>query len=348
MRNIFQKIYPFLIGLILAFNARASFAEPFTQSAFDEAKKKGESVLLHFHADWCPTCREQQKVLTKLSQEGRLKDIHLLTVDYDKETGLKDALKVTHQSVLIAFQGNIEVGRSESETSEEKLAKFLDDAFNPKTLRERLQRIKNSSASHMPPAALSALESATEELRKSQLTAHALQVGAKLPKIELTNVHHKKVSIQKLLKSGPVILTFYRGGWCPFCNTQLRAYEQSLDQFRAAGAELVAVSPEKPENAVDTVSKDKLTFEVLHDANNRVAKSLGLVFGVPPELKKIYLGFGLDLEKSQGNPEWKLPIPATYVINRDGKVIYAFLDVDFRNRAEPSDILDALKKDSGQ
>lgn len=327
------------LGLISASHA----AEPFTAEKFAEAQKSGASVLLHFHADWCPTCRSQQKALKVLEEKGQLKGILVLTTDYDRETALKKSLKVTQQSTFVAFQGATETGRKGGDTDADEIGKFLAASFSKKGLQSRLDAMKAGSAGHLPPEKLAVMEAATEKLRASEITKKALPVGARFPDVELKNYLGKKIRIQSLLKSGPVIVTFYRGGWCPYCNAQLKAFQDVLPRLKSAGAQLVAISPETPKNAAETVGKDALEFEVLSDPGNRVAKKLGLVFGVTPELKKIYQDFGIDLAQSQANPDWELPIPATYVIQKDGKVSYAFLDVDYTRRADPEEILTLLQ-----
>jgi len=145
-----------------------------------------------------------------------------------------------------------------------------------------------------------------------------------------------------------VILTFYRGGWCPYCNDQLYAYQQILPEFQDLGAELVAISPEKPESANDTVTKSALEFEVLSDYANKVARIYDLIWTVPEEKRA---GFSEWLKKSTGKSlaefnglgNYELPIPATYVIAQDGTVVYIFKDEDYKQRAKTQDILQALK-----
>jgi peroxiredoxin len=139
-----------------------------------------------------------------------------------------------------------------------------------------------------------------------------------------------------------VVLTFYRGGWCPYCNLQLRAYQRVLPEIRAAGATLVAIAPERPDDTLSTAEKNALEFEVLSDAAGEVGAAYRIYFELSAELQALYAAGGNDLAKRNADGQWHLPIPATYVIAPDGRVAAAFVDVEYRNRAEPSDILAAL------
>ena len=170
----------------------------------------------------------------------------------------------------------------------------------------------------------------------------SLKPGDKAPDFELKNATYKGVKLSTLLKSGPVVITWYRGGWCPYCNIQLRFLQNFLPQFKEAGATLVALSPELPDKSLNTTEKNNLEFEVLTDYDNAVAKEFGIAFTLNDELVDIYNGFH-KLETFNGVNTNELPIPATYVIGTDGLIKYAFIDPDYRKRAEPAAILDVLK-----
>jgi peroxiredoxin len=177
------------------------------------------------------------------------------------------------------------------------------------------------------------------------LAKTALKVGDRAPSIVLGNAKGEIVDIGALLKKGPVIVTFYRGGWCPFCNLELRAFQRALPDIEAAGASLVAISPEKPDDSLSTSEKNALTFEVLSDVGQKVGRAFRLVYDFSDELKSAYKGFGQDIPVKNGaGDEWALPISATYVIDRDGVIVYAYTDADYRDRAEPSDVLAILKR----
>jgi len=152
------------------------------------------------------------------------------------------------------------------------------------------------------------------------------------------------VKLADLLKKGPVVIAWYRGGWCPYCSTELPALEQALPAVRDRGATLITVSPETVENAAATVEKLGLTFPVLTDAGNKVAAQYGLRYTLDSQVSAIYKQFGLDLARANNDDSDTLPLAATYVIAPDGKVRYAFIDADYKRRAEPRAIVEALDK----
>jgi peroxiredoxin len=172
-----------------------------------------------------------------------------------------------------------------------------------------------------------------------------LKVGDRAPAIVLRNAKGEIVDVSALRKQGPVIVTFYRGGWCPYCNLELKAFQKILLEIKAAGASLVAISPEKPDDMLSTTEKNALAFEVLSDVGQKVGRAFGLVYQFTDELRSAYHGFGLDIPAHNGAPgEWALPVSATYVIDRDGTIIYAYTDVDYRDRADPLDVLELLTR----
>ncbi len=181
---------------------------------------------------------------------------------------------------------------------------------------------------------------AINELNNSGIAKTALQVNDKVIDFELNNALGKTVKLSVLLQKGPVILTWYRGGWCPYCNIQLQYMQRYLPQFKAEGAILVALTPELPDKSLDTKEKNELKFEILTDLNNDVARKFGIVFILNNELVKIYNG---RLKTFNGVETNELPIPATYVIGQDYLIKYAFVDSNHRHRAEPTDILSVLK-----
>jgi peroxiredoxin len=151
------------------------------------------------------------------------------------------------------------------------------------------------------------------------------------------------LSLSHLLRSGPAAVTFYRGGWCPYCNIQLRAYQAALPEMIALGARLVAISPQRPDGSLSTAETNELTFDVLSDVGNTVARRFGLVYALAEELRAALRSNNKGLPGINGDESWELPVPAVYVIARDRRVALAAIDVDYRNRLEPEAILAALK-----
>jgi peroxiredoxin len=183
-----------------------------------------------------------------------------------------------------------------------------------------------------------------EKLAASQTAENALAVGDTVPDFTLPNVSGDPVSLHDLLDKGPVVLNFYRGGWCPFCNLELQALQARLPEIRALDATLVGISPETPDNSLTAIEKHQLEFEVLSDVGNRIARSFGLLFTVYEEMRPLYLKWGLDVPASNGDDSWELPVPATYVIGRNGVIHAAHVDKDYTRRMEPDAVITALQE----
>ncbi len=209
-------------------------------------------------------------------------------------------------------------------------------------VRNELEAFREKSSKTVPPDRLRSYEQGIEEVRKSGLAEKALKVGDRAPDFELPGPAGKKVKLSERLARGPVVVTWYRGGWCPYCNIALRGFHRSLPEIRAAGASLVAISPETPDNSMTTVEKNHLDFDVLSDNGNRVARAYGVAYKIPRVVAEQFKG-RLDLARYNGDDSSTLPLGATYVIDRDGIIRYAFVAPDYRRRAEPSDVIAALR-----
>ena len=144
------------------------------------------------------------------------------------------------------------------------------------------------------------------------------------------------------LSKGPVVLSLYRGVWCPYCNIELRAYQAALPRMNELGASLMAISPQAPDDALTTTEKNELSFDVLSDRGSSVAESFGIAFELSDRLQEIYVGFGNNLAKKNASDDWRLPVPATFVITPDGRI--AFGDVDADYRADPEQVIEVLEK----
>ena len=182
-----------------------------------------------------------------------------------------------------------------------------------------------------------------EAVKTSGILENALNVGQKAPNFTLNNATNKPVTLYDELKNGPVILTWYRGGWCPYCNITLHHLQEKLPEFKKAGATLIALTPEVPDKSLTTSEKHKLEFTVLSDVGNKVGKEYGVVYQLTAPVATMYeAGFGLH--ENNGDESNELPLAATYVIDKNGIIQYAFLNEDYRNRAEPKEIIAALNK----
>lgn len=211
------------------------------------------------------------------------------------------------------------------------------------TLQSQLADFKAGFKTRATPERVATMEAATAQLRSSGIEQAALSVGQRAPQISLPNARGKQVDLAKLWQRSPLIVVFYRGLWCPYCNLELRAWQQLLPEVQAKGAQLIAISPQTPDNSLTTREKNELAFEVLSDSSFQAAHAFGIAFDMPQELNDLYSSVGHDLPKTNGNGRWALPVPATYVIDRAGIIQYANVDADYCNRAEPSDVLSHVK-----
>ncbi|GHC48838.1 peroxiredoxin-like family protein [Roseibacillus persicicus] len=212
-------------------------------------------------------------------------------------------------------------------------------------LQVELDKQKAAFEEKAPAEKISEYDKGIKAVQESGVLEKALNVGDTAPDFTLKNATGEEVTLSTLLKDGPVILTWYRGSWCPYCNIALRSYQENLDKFKAAGAQFVALTPELPDKSLPTSEKYELQFEVLTDLNSEVAKKFGLVFTMTKWVEDAMRDFA-DLKKYNGDEydDTTLPLSATYIIQPDGKISYAFLDAEYRNRATPEQILEALKK----
>jgi peroxiredoxin len=224
-------------------------------------------------------------------------------------------------------------------------------------------RCMTNSTTSTSPTSTTSLTAATEELRsglQAQLGAvldsfdasadelatrtwPAKAVGEAAPDFELPDARGGSVTLAGMRRKGPVVLVFYRGAWCPYCNLQLRAFQASLADIHAAGASLVAISPQTPDNSLTLAEQAELAFPVLSDAGNDVARSYGLVFTLSPADRELHSGVGMDLAAFNGDDSWELPTAAVFVIDTDGTIRYASVAGDFRWRVGPDEVLAALR-----
>lgn len=211
------------------------------------------------------------------------------------------------------------------------------------TLAAELAEFRKAFMIKVPPEIREAMGRADLALAASGIAERAAKAGEPARDFMLPDARGGRMRLSDLLASGPVVLSFYRGGWCPYCNLELRALQAALPEFQRLGASLVAVSPQTPDESHSTAETNALAFPVLSDAGSVVAKTYGVAFDLAEELRPIYTKFGHALPDKNGDESWMLPVPATYVIDLDGTIALAFVDVDYRNRLEPADIVAALE-----
>lgn len=178
----------------------------------------------------------------------------------------------------------------------------------------------------------------TQELKDSGIEKKIPKVGETFPDLKIDGK-----TVSQYLREKPLVITFYRGGWCPYCVKQLKEIDSELSKIEPS-AKLIALSPEQESEVRKTKSKNNLKFTVLSDKKNELARKLGLVFKVDPEVNKEYKLLGLDLEASQGDKSFELPVPATFVIDQNRKIVFAFADADYTKRADTKEIIEAVTK----
>ncbi|MET8025730.1 peroxiredoxin-like family protein [Streptomyces avermitilis] len=210
------------------------------------------------------------------------------------------------------------------------------------TLNAELRTFYEARQQQIPAEIRQIMQRAGQELADSGQADRALTVGAQAPHFNLPSATGQTVALDDLLTNEPVVLTFYRGAWCPYCNIALRSLQQHHEAITARGARLVAVSPQIPDESLTLAEKHELAFDVLSDIGSDTAKQYGLAFDLPDDLAAVYDKLGFDLQRVNGGHPRTLPLPATYVIDRDGVIRWAFVDADYTTRAEPADILAAL------
>ena len=214
--------------------------------------------------------------------------------------------------------------------------------MTPPTLTQQLADYKAGFVQRVPPERLAMMESATADLKATGIEANALQVGDQAPDITLPDANGQAVRLADLWSEGVTVLIFYRGGWCPYCNMELRAWQQQLDALAKLDANVVAISPQTPDNSLSTAEKNELAFPVLSDSNLDASNGFGIAFEMPQPLIDLYSKVGNDLPIFNGNGRWVLPLAATYVIGRNGRTHFAQTEADYRLRAEPADVLAAI------
>lgn len=210
------------------------------------------------------------------------------------------------------------------------------------TLQTELDEFRGAWTQRVGPEISGLVGADIDDLRNSGLLDRVARPGDRLPSLTLPNAAGERIDLGALSGAGPLVITFYRGGWCPYCNLELRGYQQRLGDFERLGATLVAVSPETPDDTLDTAQKNALAFPVLSDVEGRLADALGIRFQLSPAIKALYQKFGHDLPTRNGDGGWSLPMPATFIVAKGGVIATVFADPDYRRRLDPEQALAAV------
>jgi peroxiredoxin len=218
----------------------------------------------------------------------------------------------------------------------------LASAGSPTSFKQDLAATAQHLASVLPTAAAQIIDAGIAQTEAAGFASRTLTVGQHAPNFTLPDAAGQSQTLASLLAQGPVVLTFYRGNWCPYCNVQLRAYQQALPELASHGATLVAISPQTPDFTSFTASEKELTFPVLSDVGNKVAHQYGLAYSVGTEVADTLRSVGIDLAAHNGTHDDELPLTATFVIDTDGVIAWAEVTANFKDRPDPAVILAAL------
>lgn len=209
-------------------------------------------------------------------------------------------------------------------------------------LTEAIDAYDAQKREKVPGEILEIMAGATAELKAIGIEDRSLRTGDPMPDFELPNQKGELRRFSDYLAESTVVLNIYRGGWCPYCNMEMKALHDALPQIEAQGARLVGMAPETPDMATETAERHRIHIDILSDAGNLVAERLGLVFELPEVLRPIYQKLGIDVPAYNGDDSFKLPVPATYIVGQGGTVLHAFVNADYTKRLEPSEIVSSL------
>lgn len=210
------------------------------------------------------------------------------------------------------------------------------------TLAKQIEHFNQELSSQLPQHILDAFGKSIEDLKTGKFEENSIQIGDQIPEFSLPNALGKIVSSEEILKNEKIVLAFYRGGWCPYCNLELKFLQDSLIRIKNKGAALIAVSPQSPDHSLSMIEKNNLEFEVLTDIDNNFAKKLGIVFQLQDFVLPYYKGLGIFLSDFNKNNDNTLPIPAVFVVDKNRVVTYRFLDVNYMNRVDVEKLIEAL------
>lgn len=215
------------------------------------------------------------------------------------------------------------------------------------TLTAALAALSGSLRDQAPAPVLTSIDESLTALARTGFIDRALRRGDPAPDFVLPDAIGAGVESRRLRLRGPLVLCFYRGAWCPYCNLELHAWQQHLPELEQLGATLVAISPQTPDASLTLAEKHALAYPVLSDRGNVVARRFGIVYAVDERMRAVLEGFGVQLSAYNGDSTFELPVPATYVVGKDATIVGAWVDADYRRRAEPSAVLDRVRAIAG-
>lgn len=210
------------------------------------------------------------------------------------------------------------------------------------TLSKQIEHLKQELSSQLPQKILEAFGKSIEDLKIRNIEENSIQIGDQMPEFSLPNAFGKIISSEEVLKNGKMVLAFYRGSWCPYCNLELKYLQDNLSGIKEKEATLIAVSPQSPDHSLSMAEKNNLEFEVLTDIDNNFAEKLGITFQLQDFVFPYYKDLGIDLSDFNKNNDNTLPVPAVFVIDENRVITYKFLDVNYMNRVDVEELIQAL------
>lgn len=210
------------------------------------------------------------------------------------------------------------------------------------TLAKNIEQLNQDLASQLPQEILEAFGKSIEDLKTKNMEKNSIQIGERIPAFSLPNALGKMINSDEVLKNNKMILAFYRGSWCPYCNLELKFLQENLSRIKEKNAVLIAVSPQSPDHSLTMIEKNNLEFEVLTDINNDFAEKLGITFQLQDFVLPYYQSLGINLADFNANNENTLPVPVVFVIDERRTVLYKFLDVNYMSRVDVEDLIQVL------
>ena len=209
-------------------------------------------------------------------------------------------------------------------------------------LANQIENFNRELAKQVPQEVLEAFGKSIADLKTKSIEQNSIKVGEIMPDFSLLNAKIETINSNEILKQGKMIVAFYRGSWCPYCNLELKALQDNLSKFQDKKTTLVAISPQSPDNSLTIIEKQNLTFEILSDTDNKFAKKLGIVFELQDFVLPYYAALGIDLVAFNKNKENNLPVPAVFVVDTNGKILYKFVDTNYMNRIDIDELINQL------
>lgn len=210
------------------------------------------------------------------------------------------------------------------------------------TLAKQIEDLNQELSSQLPQEILNAFGKSIEDLKTKRIEENSIQIGEQIPEFSLPNALGAIINSEEVFKNGKVILVFYRGSWCPYCNLELKFLQDNLSKIKDQGARLIAVSPQSPDHSLSMTEKNNLGFEVLTDIDNRFAKKLGITFQLQDFVLTYYKSLGIELSDFNKNSDNTLPVPAVFIVDENKVITYKFLDVNYMNRVDVEELIEAL------